>query len=288
MSSLNVHVTPTPRIAVNGVHLNVKMMGNMRGIHAPLVLLHGFTGSSKSWSPHSTLFRQYIFTITVDLLGHGGSDSPLDPARYRMEKTISDLISVFDQLGLRQVDLLGYSMGGRVALALAATYPGRVNKLILESASPGLSDPTDRRARMMSDESLAELIEQNGLEAFVEQWSRLPLFASQKRLPDTIREELRAQRLQNNIRGLANTLRGLGTGVQPSYWDKLGEVKMPTLLITGALDRKFIGVARQMAEAMPEVRLAVVPDAGHTVHLEQSALYDQLVLDFLAEPLSQS
>ncbi len=265
------------RIMVNDVHLNVEVSGG----GPPLVLLHGFTGSAANWQPHSAVFEKQFRIIAVDLLGHGGSDSPVDRARYRMERCVENLILVFDHLGLERVSLLGYSMGGRVALHVAAAHPERIRALALESASPGLADPAERAARMASDEALADFIEREGLEPFVDKWEQLPLFASQARLSEMMRAELREQRLHNKPHGLANSLRGLGTGAQSPLWDRLPELRMPTLLIAGELDPKFTTIARSMAGALPNARLALVPEAGHTVHLEQPEIFDRLVLEFM-------
>ncbi len=270
-------------ILVNGVCLNVETAG--AGTGPPLLLFHGFTGSAANWRAHVEGFAQHFTIIAVDLPGHGESDSPDDPARYRMEHCLEDLIAVLDQLQpkLQQVNLLGYSMGGRVALHFAAAHPERVSKLILESASPGLSDPAERAARVASDNALADFIEQAGLEAFVDRWESLPLFASQARLPAEVSAGLRAQRLLCNPRGLAHSLRGLGTGIQSPLWDRLPEVRVPTLLIAGELDTKFMNIARAMAESLPNARLEIVPEAGHTAHLEQPEVFDRLVLDWLSE-----
>jgi 2-succinyl-6-hydroxy-2,4-cyclohexadiene-1-carboxylate synthase len=267
------------RITANGVHLNVEMSGQ----GPPVVLLHGFTGSAESWRAHSAVLGQTFTTLAVELLGHGASDSPADPARFGMDQCAADLIAIFDHLGLARVNLLGYSMGGRVALHVAVAHPGLVATLILESASPGLAGLDERRARVASDEALANSIEQQGLEAFVDSWSRLPLFASQAALPEAVRADLRAQRLRNNPRGLANSLRGLGTGVTPPLWDRLQDVRCPTLVIAGALDTKYVAIAQAMAAGLAASRLAIVPEAGHAAHLEQPEAFDRLVLEFLVE-----
>ncbi len=268
-----------PRLTVNGIALNVECGGSGE----PLVLLHGFMGSATTWDRHRPAFEDRYLTVAVDLPGHGLSDTPADPSRYSMERVIADLAAVFDMYQLDSVHLLGYSMGGRVALHFAAAYPDRVRSLVLESALPGLADPAERRARIDSDEALAQRLERDGLAAFVDAWARLPLFASQDRLPEPIRADLRAQRLQNSVQGLANTLRGLGAGVQSPLWDRLIDVKTPTLLIAGGLDAKFAAINRDMAAIMPRAQLVIVPDAGHTVHLEQPVLFDRLVLEHLAE-----
>jgi 2-succinyl-6-hydroxy-2,4-cyclohexadiene-1-carboxylate synthase len=268
-----------PRFAVNGIGLNVETGGSGE----PLVLLHGFMGSARTWANHRPAFEDHYLTVSVDLPGHGLSDAPPDPSRYRMERVIADLAAALDQRRLDSVHLLGYSMGGRVALHVAVAYPDRVRSLVLESASPGLADSAERRARIDSDEALAQRLECDGLASFVDYWAQLPLFASQERLPEPVRADLRAERLQNNVQGLANTLRALGTGVQSPLWDRLAAVKTPTLLIAGALDTKFVAINRDMADAMPRAQLVIVPDAGHTVHLEQPAVFDRLVLAHLAE-----
>jgi 2-succinyl-6-hydroxy-2,4-cyclohexadiene-1-carboxylate synthase len=201
-----------------------------------------------------------------------------------MERCVEDLIAVFGHFGLKRVSLLGYSLGGRVALHVAAAHPERIAALILESASPGLADPAERAARAASDETLANAIERDGLAAFVDRWEKLPLFAGQSRLPEAARAELRAQRLRNNPVGLSNSLRGLGTGAQTSLWDRLNQMRARTLLIAGELDEKFADIARAMAGALPNARLAIAPEAGHAVHLEQPQAFDSLVLDFLTPP----
>jgi 2-succinyl-6-hydroxy-2,4-cyclohexadiene-1-carboxylate synthase len=267
-----------PRLTENGIALNVEFGGSGE----PLVLLHGFMGSIKTWADHRPAFEDRYLTVAVDLPGHGLSDAPADPLRYRMERVMADLAAVFDRCQLDSVHLLGYS-GGRVAVHFAVAHPDRVRSLVLESALPGLADPAERRARIDSDEALAQRLERDGLAAFVDAWARLPLFASQERLPESIRADLRAQRLQNNVPGLANTLRGLGTGVQSPLWDRLVDVKTPTLLIVGALDAKFVSINRDMVSVMPHAQLVVVRDAGHTVHLEQPIVFDRLVLDHLTK-----
>lgn len=268
------------RLRINGLQLNIEVAGTGQ----PLVILHGFTGSAVNWRARAAVYASHFQTIAVDLLGHGQSDSPADPARYRMEHCVEDLLAIFDQLKLARINLLGYSMGGRVALHWAAAQPERLSALILESASPGLADAAERTARIQSDEALADFIEREGLRAFVERWENLPLFASQARLPEPVRAELRAQRLQNNPLGLAHSLRGLGTGVQSPLWERLPNLHVPTLLIAGELDLKFTAIAHSMAHNLPRSQVSLVPEAGHTVHLEQPAMFDQRVLEFLASP----
>lgn len=259
---------------IDGVNYHYRLVGQ----GDPVVLLHGFTGSSANWSPVIDALSPDHTVLAVDLLGHGDTDSPADPARYRIEQAAADLATLITRLVTPPATLLGYSMGGRLALYTAIHYPHLVNRLILESASPGLEDAAERAARRQSDEALAARIEREGIEAFVHYWERIPLFDSQ--MPEQ-RERLRAGRLKNNPTGLANSLRGMGTGAQPPLWDRLGEVDAQTLLIAGELDGKFTAIGRRMAEQIPRADLAIIPNAGHTVHLEQPDIYIKTIADWI-------
>lgn len=261
---------------VNSVNYHVEQSGE----GAPLVLLHGFTGSSTNWQPHIPVFADHFRVITVDLLGHGQSDSPVDPQRYSMENASNDLIAIFEQLELPPVRLLGYSMGGRLALYIAAHYPSAIKSLILESASPGLETQAERLERQYSDEQLTSRIKQNGITSFVDEWEKLPLFATQAQLPQSILDDQRTQRLRNNVLGLANSLCGMGTGIQPSLWPHLSQINRPVLLIAGELDSKFVAIAQRMNQQTPNSRLVIIPGAGHTTHLEQPYHFQRCVLEF--------
>lgn len=265
------------RLTVNGCNYNVEV----RGSGIPLVLLHGFTGSTLNWRPLINELSWPYTVIAIDLLGHGRSDAPPDPQWYTIERAAADLARLIQVLTACPVNLLGYSMGGRLALYFTRHYPELVKSLVLESASPGLADPVARQARRESDERLAQRIEREGIPAFVNYWEKLPLFASQQSLPAGIRKQLRSQRLQNRPHGLANSLRGMGTGQQPSLWDDLAAIWQPTLLLAGASDEKYATIARQMRERMPHARLQIIPNVGHTVHLEAPQAFEMQVIMFV-------
>jgi 2-succinyl-6-hydroxy-2,4-cyclohexadiene-1-carboxylate synthase len=269
-------------VQVNAVRLGVEQRGEaLKKIAPTLVMLHGFTGSAASWgNVLDTLADRGLRVIALDLPGHGQSSVPNDPRRYAIERCQQDILAALQELGVPKGHslLLGYSMGGRIALYTA--FSGFFRALILESASPGLADPTEREQRRVSDEALAASIERDGVAAFVDRWENLPLFASQKSLPLERREQLHRQRLQNNAAGLAQSLRGIGTGVQPSLHTQLPNLHVPVLLITGELDAKFTAIARQMTQALPQAQLRIIPGAGHTVHLEHPQEFASLVSDF--------
>lgn len=249
----------------------VKYCVRTSGTGKILLMLHGFTGSGRVWEG----FDFPGFQIrAVDLLGHGGTDAPTDPTRCRIDSAAADLAEILDKPAFA----LGYSMGGRLALYFALHYPDKVCGLILESASAGLASAQERTARAASDFALADSIERDGIAAFVDHWERLPLFISQT--PEQ-RATQHPIRLAQRPHGLANSLRGMGTGVQPSLWDRLNEITVPTLIVTGALDNKFCAVGALMASAVPTAQHVMIPDAGHTPHLERPQAFRAVVQSFL-------
>ena len=223
------------------------------------LLAHGFTQTAGSWETFARILRARlpdVETVAVDLPGHGDAPPPAD----------ADLWESADRLvtGGGIGTYIGYSMGGRVALHAALAAPDAVRRLVLIGATAGIEDPDERRARRNADERLAAHIESVGVAAFIDEWLTNPLFAG---LTDAT--ALRADRLRNTPAGLSASLRATGTGTQTPLWDRLGEIECPVLVLVGEHDAKFTGLGRRLADALPDAELVVVPDAGHSVHLEQ-------------------
>lgn len=262
------------RAANSGHQYNIEL----RGAGEPLALLHGFSGDAVTWNTVIERLAANYQLIAIDLLGHGASDAPPDVARYRMESVAADLVDLLDQLTALNPRLLGYSMGGRLALFLALQYPERFRALILESASPGLADERLRAERRRQDNQLADEIEANGVGWFVTHWESLPLWQTQS---DGLIRAQRAQRLRNRPRGLANSLRGMGAGAQPNLWEQLPYFSLPTCLIVGERDDKFRRTNLAMAKALPRSSLSIIPSAGHNTHLETPDAFCLALRSFL-------
>jgi 2-succinyl-6-hydroxy-2,4-cyclohexadiene-1-carboxylate synthase len=243
----------------------------------PLVMLHGFTGSARAWDDVLADLRGTARVIRVDLIGHGQSASPPDAARYTLDWAARDLVELLDNLGCEQVDLLGYSLGGRVALHFATRARRRLRRLILESATPGIEDAAERARRVASDEALADRLLRDGLPAFVEEWERQPLLRPAAHVSQAARARQHQLRLQNTSLGLANSLRGMGTGQQQPLWAQLGALDLPVALIVGEDDARYCAIARRMLAGLPRAALTVVPTAGHTVHLDQPPAFVKAV-----------
>jgi 2-succinyl-6-hydroxy-2,4-cyclohexadiene-1-carboxylate synthase len=210
-----------------------------------LVLVHGFTQTPESWA----LLRPHLA---------GTVHTPVVPQA-------GDFASTAHALAQGTADYVGYSQGGRLCLQLALDRPEVVHRLGLVSASPGIADAAARAARREADERLAQTIERDGVDAFLERWLAQPLFATLPRERSGIDE----RRAHNTVGSLTSQLRVLGQGAQPSNWERLGELRMPVLLVVGELDAKYVDLAHRMAEIIADVRVEVIPGAGHACHLEQ-------------------
>jgi 2-succinyl-6-hydroxy-2,4-cyclohexadiene-1-carboxylate synthase len=223
-----------------------------------VVLLHGFTHTGASWDPVVAALGESYRALAPDIRGHGGAWNTTPVA---LEPVLEDVAA----LDPARFTLVGYSMGGRIALHAALALPERVDRLVLIGASPGIEEPAERDARRAADEALADEIERSSIEAFAERWARTPVLAGQ---PPAVAAAVHADRLRNRPAGLARALRGLGTGALPSLWGRLPQIATPVALVVGESDAKFTAIASRMAQALPAAEVIGVPGAGHAVHLE--------------------
>ena len=247
-----------------------------------VVFLHGFTGSTKTWHEQVSLLPATYRIIAVDLVGHGKTDSPNDVAHYTMENQVELLHELLKVLKVLPFHLVGYSMGGRVALSYAVRYPVDVVSLILESATPGIIDEQQRIERQKSDHALACKIEKEGVEAFIDYWESIPLFASQKQLPVERQAKLRSERQNQQAIGLANSLRMMGTGIMPEVWEDVATLPMQTTLITGELDSKFVNIANEMQQKNKKMVHITVPSVGHAIHVENPQKFATIVKEAIS------
>ncbi len=244
----------------------------------PILLLHGFMGSSSDWDACIAQLADEFRYIAVDLPGHGKSID-CHPDLYSFERCARALISILDELRVEQCSLVGYSLGGRMALYTASTYPERFGCVVLESASPGLRTDVEREERRRQDELRAQELEQGDFDTFLQRWYSQPLFRSLASDQPRLRRMIERRR-HNDPHELAKSLRGMGTGVQPSLWERLPHLPCSLLLIVGEQDEKFSQIGRQMAGLHPAAQLVSVPHAGHNVHVENLDEYVRIVRTF--------
>jgi 2-succinyl-6-hydroxy-2,4-cyclohexadiene-1-carboxylate synthase len=213
-----------------------------------LVLLHGFTQTGRSWAPLIAEVQGRYRCFAPDLPGHGDAEG-------RRPASFDAVAAYLAALKLDRFVLCGYSMGGRLALDFAVRHPERVERLVVIGATPGIADEAQRAERRAADLALADRIEEIGLEAFVDEWSAQPIFATQTR---GVAELAREDRLRSTATGLAASLRGMGTGAMKPLWDSVPEATW----VVGEQDEKFRAIAERIGTP------AVIDGAGHAAHLE--------------------
>ena len=259
---------------------DVRLSYFVEGDGAPVTLLHGFTQSGRSWREVISRVGPGYRWIVPDLRGHGQTQTR-PGAPCTMEACTGDLLELWDHLGVVRTHLAGYSMGGRLALHVAARHPERILSLLTLGAHAGL-DESAREGRRRGDEALAERIEKDGLESFVDYWGSLPLFAGLERRGPSFVALVRAQRLENHVAGLACSLRGMGAGVMEPVWDELAGLPVPCTFVAGQLDHGYVASARRLATMVPAGRVEIVQRAGHSVHQERPDAFARVLAVHLA------
>ena len=265
-------------VDAKGVRIHARIVSCEASRASPVVLLHGFTGSTESMEGIVSELRATRTTISIDLVGHGQSDAPADVREYSLTRGAEQVASVIEALELDRPHLLGYSMGGRLALQFCTTYAERARSALLVGASAGLKEAETRSRRIRDDEALADHILEVGLETFVEEWMAKSLFASQASLGEAGLVRSRLQRMRNRPQGLALSLRGMGTGAMMPL--ELSGLKIPTCFVAGALDEKFCALARAFGDGLPNSRFEIVSKAGHAAHLENQVDFGRIARAF--------
>jgi len=250
------------------------------------ILLHGFLGSGADWMEIAARLSDHFYCVIPDIPGHGRSLSS-DAEQYTFESTARSIVEVAEMQGLQKPALIGYSMGGRIALYTALQHPELFSGLILESASPGLKSDEERQQRVAEDEERASRLKEIGVAAFVEEWYDMPLFDRMRKNEKRF-SKFMARRQQLDTEGIALSLRGAGTGAQVPLWSRLSELSIPVLLVVGTEDSKFRDINREMAASLRNCRLEEVPNAGHNVHFERQVLFGDLIREFIANSVSVS
>ena len=259
---------------------DVRLSYFVTGEGPPATLLHGFTQSGRSWREVISMMPEGYMWVVPDLRGHGETTNRRGTP-CSMDACTGDLDILWTHLGIEKTHLVGYSMGGRLALHIAARRPDRVESLLTIGAHAGL-DEQAREGRRQGDEALALRIETDGLEAFVSYWSALPLFAGIARRGPGFVAQVRAERMGNHVSGLACSLRGMGAGAMEPVWDQLKQVDCPCTFVAGQLDHGYVASARRLFATVPHGRVEIVPRAGHAVHQERPDTFARILASHLA------
>jgi 2-succinyl-6-hydroxy-2,4-cyclohexadiene-1-carboxylate synthase len=258
------------------INWNAKTIGNPN--HPSIIFLHGFLGSREDWLPVSRKLGPPYQFLLIDLPGHVKT-AVTRRTDYIISNTAKYLVDFLVDRGIQKCHLVGYSMGGRLALYLATKYPEIFDKVILESVNPGLSSKREKMRRIEQDEKLAREIENLPVDVFLKKWYDLPLFQSLKKHPNF--SELFDRRCKFRNKSWPESLRGMGLGRQPALWRKLAHLKMPILILAGEKDEKFRKIAFQMKQENSGFDISVVRECGHNVHFENQKQFLIEVENFL-------
>ncbi len=249
-----------------------------------IVAIHGFTGDGTTMLELVETCREGRPAILIDVIGHGQSDTPEHVEHYTMASVVDQVLSVIGGHEPLTVHLVGYSMGGRIALSMAARAPWYFASITLLSSTAGIADPAKRAERYDQDQKTADGLEQRGLDLFIEDWLKLPLFGPYvSSLDDTRRSQTIEQRTSSSPIGLANSLRGTGTGSMPPLWGVLPSIRSPLLSIAGSLDTTYAAIAKDLGRAAAFGQTAIIDDVGHVVHHENLGEVAAIVRRFLTE-----
>jgi 2-succinyl-6-hydroxy-2,4-cyclohexadiene-1-carboxylate synthase len=259
---------------------DVRLNYFVAGEGTPVTLLHGFTQSGRSWQELISTMPTGWQWVVPDLRGHGETRIERG-APCTMDACTADLEMLWNDLGIQRTHLVGYSMGGRLALHVATRVPERLLSLLTIGAHAGLEEEA-REGRRQGDEALAQRIEHEGLEAFVNYWTALPMFAGLERRGPSFVAQVRAERMGNTVAGLAASLRGMGAGAMQPLWDDLPRVRVPSTFVAGQLDHGYVASARRLAAVVPNGRIEIVLRAGHAVHQERPEAFARVLAAHLA------
>jgi len=238
-----------------------------------LVMLHGFAGTRHTWDPLAAhIGPEGYLPLALDLPGHG------EAAEAEAPITFAGCVEHVKARSPERFALAGYSLGGRIALQVALQAPERVSRLVLVSTTAGIDDAVERAQRRDADRRLADELERDPYESFIERWRGQPLFADDP--PEVVALAV-AEHRRNRPQALAAALRGIGTGEMEPLWDRLGGLRMPVLVLVGERDEKFRAIGARLTSLLEDARLRAVP-GGHVLPLESPAALAAALGEFRA------
>ncbi len=266
----------------SGVKLNVEIPKEFDKRKDSVILIHGFTGCAEDWLPLIDMLPENFNYLLLDLIGHGKSDHPVIPEFYKTDSIIEQIKSVKEKIIKdSKVILIGYSMGGRAALSFAVKYPEEIKGLVLESASAGIKNDTERNKRYEEDLKLVEFLSSHSMEEFIDFWQDQEMFNTQRRFSNDKIKRLKKIKYTNSKIGLMNILRGFSTGIMPPLHDKLKTIPIKVLLISGELDTKYNFINSKIVRGFRKAKHKVVKNSGHNTHLEEPKRTAEIITNYL-------
>ena len=265
----------------SGIKLNVEIPREFDTRKETILFLHGFTGCAEDWFPIIDSLPENFNYVCLDFIGHGKSDHPVIPEFYNTESIIEQIKTVKERIvKSSKIILLGYSMGGRAALAFSIKYPEDIKGLVLESASAGIKNESERNKRYEEDLKLIEFISSHTMEEFIDFWQDQEMFNTQRRFSNDKLKRLKKTKYNNSKIGLINLLKGFSTGIMPPLHDKLKTLPVKVILISGELDTKYTFINSKIVRGFQKAKHKVIKNAGHNTHLEEPKRFIEIITNY--------
>lgn len=246
--------------------------------------LHGFTGSGADWGPLLGELPTGAWLEAPDLPGHGLSPSWPSSECVSMDACDAMLRERIKKLENRRVVLMGYSMGGRVALHFASRFSHLLDGVVLIGANPGISEESDRQKRLGWEQELCSRLVADGVPGFMEYWQALEIIRTQQSLSADLLEPMLSRRAQASADGLIESIRGMGTGSMQPLWSELAHIQCPLLFCAGEEDAKYRRIGEQVVHDVPKGKLGVIRGhVGHAAHLEGLEYFGTIVRDWFKQ-----
>ena len=267
-----------PTFSSDGVDIYYEIAGE----GYPLVLSHEFAGDITSWEPQVNYFSRRYQVITYCHRGYPPSGIPDDPDAYSQDIQVEDLYRLLKYLDIHQAHICGLSMGGTLTLGFVMAHPEMCRSLVVASAGAG-SDSGDREKLVASWEALSKSMVAEGMERFADGYARGAERVQFLRKDPVGWEKFHASLSGHSAQGSSLTFRGVQMKRPTIYQlqEKLQQIKVPTLVMIGDEDTPCVDPAVFMKRKIPSCGLAVFPQSGHTINLEEPDLYNRTVSDFL-------
>ena len=263
----------------DGVRLHVEETG----AGPPILFVHEFAGDHRSWEPQVRAFSRRHRCITYAARGYPPSDVPPAPAAYSQERAVADALAVLDALEVDRAHVVGLSMGGFCTLHLGLRHPERTRSLTVAACGYG-AQPERREAFREECAAIAEAFRTEGAAAVAERYAVGPARVQFQNKDPRGWAEFAARLAEHDAEGAALTMLGVQRE-RPSLYDLAHDLErliVPTLIVTGDEDEGCLEPALMLKRTIPAAGLAVLPRTGHTCNLEEPALFNRLVGDFIA------
>jgi 2-succinyl-6-hydroxy-2,4-cyclohexadiene-1-carboxylate synthase len=258
--------------------LNFQTVGNSK--NTPILFLHGFLGSGNDWNQIANSLKNDYCCILPDLPGHGKKSLEIPKSMNSFNFVAEQIVALIDFLEIEKTSLVGYSMGGRIALLAALKFPLRFSTLVLEGANPGLETTEEIESRKSWENKIISLLDQLSFPDFLEAWYKMPIFRTLHNNPIQL-QKLITTRLNNDSKQIEIVFEKLSLSKQPNLWEKLDKLGIPTFLISGSLDEKYVKINSRAVQRIPNCTHKIVKNAGHNSHFEKPSEFVDLITCFL-------